>query len=403
MLRSSAPRAGPAVALQRQSDPIEVELVPTTPESEKELEKLGIRLPTVSDATWRAIGGVADNAGKPLSEMEKAKLDALLKQRGMPAGTPLASVTGPKVLLHDTSALVSSASIASEKAKGRGPLGKGVSAWVPVAGEATIARPDFYETKRPSTSESEKGIDIIKQADREQRLKDVWSATQDAEKGSALDRALAGTGLTETETRTVEKGAEAFFKGAADKDLPDGSKSTAAWAVGELCARAQSDGVATVAVDKRAADFEAGCKALSTYFRERSARVGSTVGIEIVQVGVKSSKGNLNTCDPANPNVVPMPSPPYSADQYANIAFLYLRAAFIAGRFPEVTTHFVVDAFERGHCDPRCFDLERLYAAIAAVLGHGKGSTYGVKPSYGTRWGSNTVWWDDKICGGPHP
>ncbi len=405
----SAPPQDGRILQKKDEDPVDIDLVPVSPEQKKELDKLGVRLPAVSDETWRSIGGVADNAEKTLSEPEKKGIEALLNKHSVAAGTPLATVTGPKFLLHDTSALVGAPAIEKERKKGRGPLGKGVSAWIPAAGDATIARPDFFETKRPSTTEFEKGIDIIKQADREQALRDIWNVAKNAEKEPAMDRALAGTGLVEKEVKTVKAGAESFFKGTvADDDLPDGSKSTAAWAVGELCAKAEKDGAAKVAADKKEPDFDAGCKKLSTYFKERAARVSSIVGVEIVQVGVKDpdKKKNQNTCDPRNPNVVPMPSPPYSDSQYANIALVYLRAALIAGRFPEVTTHFVVDAFERGHCDPRCFDLQKLYDTIAALLGHGKGSTYGVKSSYGLTWGTNTIWWDapdNKICGTPHP
>jgi hypothetical protein len=389
------------VQRQKGEDFIEVDLVPVSPEGRKEAKRLGIDLPTVSDQVWRLIGGVADNAGKMLSDMEKKKIEELFKKTTMALGTPLASVTGPKVLLHDTSAPVGAAKIKSEKDKGRGPLGAGVAAWVPVAGDATIARPNLFESKRPSTSEFEKGIDIIKQADREQAVKDIWAVTKSAEKDPALDGALAGTRLTAPEITSVKNGATGFLSGTiADKDLPDGSKSAGTWAMGDLCSKAARAGTAAVALDKKDADFDAGCKKLAVYFPAREARVGSIVPIEIVQVGVIDPKKNLNTCDPKNPNVKPMPSPPYSDNQYLNIALVYLNAAYVSGRFPEATTHFVVDAFERGHCDPRCFDLQKLYDTIAVLLGHGKGSTYGVKPSYGLTWGTNTIWWDNTICGG---
>ena len=51
----------------------------------------------------------------------------------------------------------------------------------------------------------------------------------------------------------------------------------------------------------------------------------------------------------------------------------------------------------------RCFDLQKLYNSIALTLGHGVGSTYGVKPAYGLKWGTHTIWWDNTICGGPPP
>ena len=387
------------------ADPIPIDLVPVSDEENEELKKRRINLPSVSKATWRLIGGRADNAGETLSNAEVETIKKILTTAGITTGTPVAgTVTGPKFLMHDTSSPVGATSIKKEADIGKGPLGKGVAGWVPRDTAATIARPDFYETKRPSTTEFEKGIDFITQADREAALKDIWKITKVAEKGPALDRALAGTGLDAAQITSIKTGAESFFLGAADKDLPDGSKSAAAWAVGELCSKAGRDGTATVAANGKDTDFDAICKKLAKYFTERSARVSSIVPVEIVQVGAKPGvKGVVNTCDPTNPDVQPMPSPPYSDNQYTNIVLLYLRAAFIAGRFPEVTTHFVVDSFERGHCDPRCFDLQKLYDSIALTLGHGKGSTYGVKPSYGMKWGRDTIWWDNGICGGPHP
>jgi hypothetical protein len=127
--------------------------------------------------------------------------------------------------------------------------------------------------------------------------------------------------------------------------------------------------------------------------------------VEIVQETglISTTSGSQNACNPANPNLTPLPNPPYTNDQYASLVLLYLRAARAAGRFPEVTTHFVVDAFIRGHCDPRCFDLQRFYNDVATALGHGQGSTYGPAPSYGTTWGTHNIWWNDRICNGPHP
>src|SRR5688572_26964921 len=93
----------------RKQEPIPVELVPVTPEENKKLKEMGIDLPKVSDETWRSIGGIADNAGKPLSTSEKTKIEKLLKDAKMPAATPLAAVKGAKFLLHDTSAEMSTA------------------------------------------------------------------------------------------------------------------------------------------------------------------------------------------------------------------------------------------------------------------------------------------------------
>ncbi|MEQ1903081.1 MAG: DUF4157 domain-containing protein [Pirellulaceae bacterium] len=385
----------------RKQEPIPIELVPVSPDEDKKLKERGINLPTVSDETWRSIGGIADNAGKSLSAPEKTQIEKLLKDAKMPAATPLATVKDAKFLLHDTSAEMSTARFKEEIPKGRGPMGAGVSAWVPRDDPAVVARPNFYEKNRPSTSEFEKGIDIIKQADREAAMREVWKVTNAATKGSSLDDALKDQSLTPEEITKIKGGAESFLKGSDTK--VDGGKTAAAWAVGKICA-ATSASAAETGKEK---ELEASCKKLSKYYAERPGRVSSLVTVEIRQVGVKDSKdeseGAKNTCNPNNPNTKPMPNPPYTDNQYSNIALLYLRAAQTAGVFPEVTTHFVIDSFDQGHCDPRCFDLQKLYDTIATLLGHGKGSTYGVKPIYGLKSGSDTIWWSDKICGKPHP
>jgi hypothetical protein len=183
--------------------------------------------------------------------------------------------------------------------------------------------------------------------------------------------------------------------------------TTASWAVREICARVDAAGVKAIAASPaKEKDLTDGCKELADYFRSRAARVGSAVTVEILQeTGLKDPnlKGQQNACNPKNPNLKPLPKPAYTDHQYQEIVLLYLRATLAAGRFPEITTHFMVDAFKQGHCDPRCFDLGRLYKMIATSLGHGQKSTYGIKPSYGTKWGTNNIWWDDTICGGGPP
>jgi len=143
-----------ATTLQRKdTEPIEVELVPSEPVP-------GIDLPTVSEETWRLIGGDADNAGKTLSEPERQKISAITKEAA-PTGSPLAFTEGPRFLLHDTAGLLGAAKLAEEQKLGRGPLGAGVTAWVPRTGGAVVARPRLFEARRPSTSEFEKAADII--------------------------------------------------------------------------------------------------------------------------------------------------------------------------------------------------------------------------------------------------
>jgi len=140
-----------------------------------------------------------------VTEGEKDWIKEVLKKNGIPEGTPQ-NLQNTKFLLHDTSSPVSETSINREATK-KGPYGAGVAAYVPREGPADpanpgdyyekhITRPDFYETKRPSTSEFEKGIDLITQADREAAVKLAWSATKEAEKEPAIDLALSDTGLS---------------------------------------------------------------------------------------------------------------------------------------------------------------------------------------------------------------
>jgi hypothetical protein len=378
------------------------------------------------------IGGVADNAKKTLIDPEKKNIEAILKKENIPSGTPLASPLGGRFLLHDTSAPVGSATIKKEEAQGRGPLGAGVSAYVPAQGAPTLARPNFFEAHRPSTSEFEKNLEsFVQPADktlstgarvkawkkrRDTLFRDVWQATQPAKQIEAFNRALAGTQLTSTEiqeerTGNNKKRGDSDFNPGVEAVLKSGSTekitTSSAWTVEEICKLVTPGTVNSVAVAGQESNLTSNCASLSGFFTERNLRVSSTVPVEIVQPGVrKGAKGekiNENTCDPNNPDLVPLSNPPYSADQYQSLALLYLRAALIAGMFPEITTHFVVDAFIQGHCDPRCLNLDYLYEKIAEKMGHGKGSTYGVKPAYGRRWGTDTVWWHDTICHGPHP
>lgn len=412
--------------LRRQA--IDVELAPTTPEDRKELERLGIDLPRVSEGVWRIIGGVADNAKKSLIEPEKKNIETILNNAKIPTGTPLASPLGGRFLLHDTSASVGAAAIQAQQMKGRGPLGSGVSAYVPAQGDATITRPDFFEARRPSTTEFEKNVESFAQpADaklsssakinvwkkrRDDLFRQVWNATQPTKRDASFDKALAGSNLTATEiqeerTGNNKKKSDPDFNPGVEAVLKAGSTEKAttstSWTVEEICKLVSSATVGAIAVAGKEKELTDACVALSGYFTERDLRVSSTVPVEIVQPGVKKGAKNQNTCDPANPDIVPLSNPPYSADQYKDIALLYLRACRIAGMFPEITTHFAVDGFVEGHCDPRCFNLEQLYDTIAVPMGHGKGSTYGIKPSYGRVWKTHNVWWHDDICHGKHP
>lgn len=385
---------------RKNGEVVDVELVPSAPREPPP----AVDLPKVSRETWRLIGGNADNAGATLGNPERERIAAITKQP-MPTGSPLVFAEGPRFLVHDTASLYGEAKLTKEQREGRGPLGGGVTAYVPRTGGAVTARSAPFETRRPSTTEFEKVADIIERTPREKAFRQVWTSTLGTEQVAAMDRALDGLGLTADELKTEKKNAQGQLNAASGMIF-----TTAAWTIGEICSRVDSVGAGTVAASPtKTADLTAGCKELAPYYSARAARVGSMTTVEIVQEpGLHKTKAedktaNENACDLTNPNIKPLPKPAYTESQYKEIILLYFRSCLAAGRFPGITTHFVVDSFKRGHCDPRCFDLGFLYKAIALNLGHGERSTYGVTPSYGTKWGTHTIWWDDTICGGPAP
>ena len=77
-----------------------------------------------------------------------------------------------------------------------------------------------------------------------------------------------------------------------------------------------------------------------------------------------------------------------------------MQSALVAGFYPETTTHFAIDAAHRGHCDPRCFELDYFYSVVAEQMGHPPGTRYGDAAKYGLVYGEHNVWWDDAVCGG---
>jgi hypothetical protein len=384
---------------------------------------------SVKDALGDAAvdAGPRNFAGSALSEGDKKIIQGNPSSGGVAPGAMGAVVQGAKFLLHDTSSPTSAAAIRHQATDvNRGPLGKGVTAYVPKSDPFTVARPSLFEARRPSTTEHEKAIELFAKPEdnklstedkvktwkqrRDAEFRKIWAATNAPEQTASLDRALAGQGLTTAEIegeRTGNKkqkkdqdftpGIEAALGGTADVT------TSASWAVEEICARLTPATVKATAVPGKEKDLTDTCGELANYFQERRARIASAVTVEIVQPGVKSKDGDQNTCNPDNPNIVPLDNPPYSDNQYQSIVALYLRAALVAGIFPEITTHFVEDAFIQGHCDPRCFDMGKLYSLIAAALSHPAGSSYGADPNYGKKWGTNNVWWVDKICHKPHP
>jgi hypothetical protein len=383
-----------------------------------------------------APAGPVNHAGRPLTEPERARIQGLIPAAAPPGGGK-SIPAGPRFVLHDTAARVTGrteserqkkeqASLERHRSGARGPLDEAAAAYVPAAGPAVVARPDFFDSRRPTASEYERRADLISQADREAAFQAVWGATKPAERTAALGSALSGLELTPAANEGAKQQQERADRerkmtpaevkseqGTAERELasplPAHAKptdkphihTTGSWAVGAICDRLKTTPVKQLADGPEAEKkLQDGCNKLAAYFTARDPRLGSEVNVEVIQ-----EKGPPCDISPkAKPADVPkLSKPAYTSDQYRSLVLLYLQAALEAGQFPEITTHFWVDRVAGDHCDPRCFDLPHLYELIAAALGHAKGSTYGLQPQYGTKQGTDNVWWHDIACGGPHP
>ncbi len=339
-----------------------------------------------------------NHTNRGLSLGERDKISAYLRSRNLSSNAIVNALTDPRFILHDTSVIMSPSVLDRERQLGRGPLGLGVNAFLPRENAAVLARPNFYTLRRPTTTEFEKASDILVKADRERLLRQAWRSTNSDIRRQALDTALTNLELSASEIATEQQEAKAKLAAASGRIY-----TTATWSVEAICTRYNS-GDRSVAAPNQEDSLRSACKPLLNYFNIRNSRVKSSVAAEILQVGARSEQGNQNTCSASNPNIATLPNPPYSDHQYNSATSLYLRAALAAGNFPQMTTHFALDTFDpEGHCDPRCFNLNKLYNSIASVMGHAQGSSYGITPSYGTRSGTNNIWWNDRICHGSAP
>lgn len=295
---------------------------------------------------------------------------------------------------------MSATALERERQAGRGPLGLGVNNYLPRASDAVLARPNFYELRRPSTTEFEKAGDILGLTDRERLFRQVWIATNATARSQALNTALVNLGLTSSEIAKEQKDAQTKLNASSGRIF-----TTATWTVESICTRFNNGESSSILVSENQKNsLTSACGKLTNYFNIRNNRIRSSVTNEIIQVGARSARGNQNTCDAKNSNIAAFPNPPYSDNQYERAQALYLRAALAAGKYPQTTTHFALDTFDPGgHCDPRCFNLTKFYNSIATTMEHTQGSTYGIVPSYGSKPGLNNIWWNDRICHSPRP
>jgi len=320
----------------------------------------------VSLETWQQLTSHADRKLEPAEQ----KLISSITKIAAPA-TPLAFVQGPQFVLHDPQGSFGSSEIGRRAGLARGPLGEeGSAAYVPETGPA-VESYAMFEPRRVASTQFERGSDIMEQSGREAGYRAIWKEASDPQRSTALDAALAGLKLSEAEAKAEKASATAQLN-AAKGDV----RTTASWVAAEIC---------------KAVPLKA-CETMKDVLTKRQDRISSTVNVEINMAKTgKTVKGKTG------------PLPAYTENQYTNVRDLYLKSALLAGRFPTITTHWLLDrGIEGAHHDPRCFDLHHLYALTAQALGHQPASEYGITPEYGTKAPAN-VWWDPVKCGRKAP
>ncbi len=360
-------------------DSVEVDIMVEDPaESERLRREHGIELPQAS-IVWSL-----------LSPALITRIRGVLTTNGVsPSRAPSTAVTNPVFVLHDTAIAMSATAIANAVAAARGPLGGGAAAYVPATGSASVARSNFFDRRRPTATEFEKGNDILPLQARLTNARIVWQNTAIPIRQAAMQTAIAGLGLTGTEVTNETTAAVNQLNASTTSTTL--VYSTGMWTVNEICNQIRSSGIQNVVNNTaNTATLQAAYDIMQPFFTARNQRLESIVNVEIVQ----------STGSNCNPRAAVLPG--YTATQYTNTALMYLQASLQAGRFPQITTHFLVDKNAGSHCDPRCFNLTNLYQTISALLSFPAGSSFGITPQYGTG-ATDNVWWSTQVCGGAHP
>ena len=93
-----------------------------------------------------------NHTNRLISPPERDKISAYLRSRNVSTNAIVNALTDTRFILHDTSVLMSPSTLNRERQIGRGPLGLGVNAFLPRENTTVLARPNFYEARRPTTS-----------------------------------------------------------------------------------------------------------------------------------------------------------------------------------------------------------------------------------------------------------
>ena len=374
----------------------------------------------------------APPVGRRLTIKERQKILALL---GQPPDFPGGFVSGPEnplVILHDTAGELSREELENRPKYTETPLGDGIAAYVPREGPLIFTRTVLFTPYRPTATAYERGLDFATEDQRDQRLRQVWQATNSQARQQAIQTVVSR--LNDPPKDLANRAALWFKMGsnrafmreyARNPKALDGGKTTAIWAIADLCNTVLSSPaqLTTAAASPTSqAQLQQACQAVNPQLQAAQLRLASSMNIELVQkegsdcfVSDAEVQAYNQIADDAHKiakgRAVPLETydrQAYTDSQYEALVQLYLWGAVYAGRFPEIATHYWLDQADGNaigsHCDPRGLNLNRLYREIALVLGHSSDTQYGARPQYGRNpaQGDN-VWWSDQIMGGSAP
>lgn len=333
-----------------------------------------------ADADQGPDGEQADDQGSNLSSkpLSFADQERIIQQTGDALFTP-DEVPEASFVIHDTAGATSESYMRDQAQKGRGPLGAGPQVWIAKTAATFVGRP-FFDAARPSATVYEKVGEMLEAAEIASLGRALWAGVTSDDRDNALTNVLAELAESfpgEAHRMTPSEIMDEVLAARELLEAADGKLyTTAMWTVQFLLEEGKIGNL----------DGEQAAT-LQSYYDARDERIGASLNVEIAQI----AGSNCLTGEPLQP---------YSDAIYENIATTYLQSALVAGFYPETTTHFAIDAAHRGHCDPRCFELDYFYSVVAEQMGHPKGTRYGDAAKYGTVYGQHNVWWDEGVCGG---
>jgi len=333
----------------------------------------------------------------------------------------------PLVILHDTAGEIDSVTLHSQKQYSRGPLGDGITAYIPRNGEVIITRPAFFTPDRPTATAYEKGLDFLDESQRNRSLRTIWLTLDPKTRQANLRKAITELDpsfvqFTNRAALWLSASSEQAFEAWQSRNHHslDGAKTTAIWAMGNLCQKVLEEhqtAIALVPSPQSAAQLRQTCQRVNPTLQANRTRVGSSVNVELIQqrgsdcFTADAQVRIYNSLDgavqiPAN-RAVPLMldnGEAYTDSQYDALKTFYLKSVLAAGRFPQMVTHYWLDQglgkAIGDHCDPRGLNLTKVYSLISDALNHPPGTIYGIKPQYGQnpQKGDN-IWWSEAILG----